>query len=116
MNLMAYAVFFGFGATNGQWRPDGRKTNNEVSQAGSDDSGVGPVICPKHLTFACSCCQPDWKEDQLYDRIPRFIKEIVKMTPQPSFANHQTATCNIKRDKLVIMATTTKGRSITKEM
>lgn len=85
MDLMAYAVFFGFGAADGQWRPDGRKTNNEVSRAGSDDSGVGPVICPKHLTFACSCCQPDWKEDRLHDRNPRFIKEMVKMTPQPFF-------------------------------
>lgn len=113
---MACAVFFGFGEADGQWRPDGRKTNNEVSRAGSDDSGVGPVICPKHLTFACSCCQPDWKEDRLHYRNPRFIKEMVKMTPQPSFANHQTATCSNKREKLVIMATTAKGQFIKKEM
>lgn len=67
---------------SGQWRPDGRKTNNEVSQVGSDDSGVGPVICQKHLTFACSCCQPDWKEHRQHNHNPRFIKEMVEITPQ----------------------------------
>lgn len=77
-----YTVFLGVSvAVSGV--PDGRKTNNEVSQVGSDDSGVGPVICQKHLTFACSCCQPDWKEHRQHNHNPRFIMEMVEITPQP---------------------------------